>query len=114
MKISQPWYGDPAQITIAGGSAGAMPACALLASPLTKDMTSKAIASSGAIFARPIITLKDAEILGVKKWRWDKEFTRCPINGEQGPGQPILDVNAYELFSQEYEQRYRFIMNIEQ
>lgn len=59
--------GNPNEITIAGESAGAMSVSALLVSPLTKGMISKAIASSGSVCGRPIALLKEAEMAGVKK-----------------------------------------------
>ena len=59
--------GDPNNITIAGESAGATSVCALLASPLTKGIISKAIASSGSIFNRDFLSLEEANRLGVNQ-----------------------------------------------
>lgn len=59
--------GNPNEITIAGESAGAMSVSALLVSPLTKGMISKAIASSGSVCGRPFASLKEAEMAGIKK-----------------------------------------------
>lgn len=59
--------GDSNQITIVGESAGSMSVSALLVSPLTKGMISKAMASSGSVCGRPFATLKEAEAQGLKK-----------------------------------------------
>jgi para-nitrobenzyl esterase len=45
--------GDPAQVTIAGESAGSIAVSALMASPLAKGLFSGAIGESGAMFATP-------------------------------------------------------------
>jgi para-nitrobenzyl esterase len=61
--------GDPANVTIAGQSAGSMAVNSLVASPLGKGLFQKAIAESGASFiAGPFggTTLKRAEMAGVK------------------------------------------------
>ncbi|WP_041616839.1 carboxylesterase family protein [Spirosoma linguale] len=58
--------GDPANVTIAGQSAGSMSVNALVASPLAKNLFTKAIAESGANFSRPAATLGQAEEAGVK------------------------------------------------
>ncbi len=58
--------GDPANVTIAGQSAGSMSVNCLVASPLAKGLFTKAIAESGASFARPQPTLPQAEAEGVK------------------------------------------------
>ncbi|GAB2786069.1 carboxylesterase family protein [Rhabdobacter roseus] len=58
--------GDPAQVTIAGQSAGSMSVNCLVASPLGKGLFNKAIAQSGASFARPQLTLAQAEEIGLK------------------------------------------------
>lgn len=61
--------GDPANVTIAGQSAGSMAVNSLVASPLGKGLFKKAIAESGASFiAGPFggTTLKRAEMAGVK------------------------------------------------
>ncbi|MBO0936231.1 carboxylesterase family protein [Fibrella sp. HMF5335] len=57
--------GDPANVTIAGQSAGSMSVNCLVASPLAKGLFTKAIAESGASFARPQPLLKQAEESGV-------------------------------------------------
>jgi para-nitrobenzyl esterase len=49
--------GDPTNVTIAGQSAGSMSVNCLVASPLAKNLFNKAIAESGAGFARPYPTL---------------------------------------------------------
>jgi len=57
--------GDPANVTIAGQSAGAMSVNCLVASPLAKGLFTKAIAESGAKFSTPHPTLAQAEANGV-------------------------------------------------
>ena len=59
--------GDPKQITIVGESAGSMSVSALLVSPLTRGMIARAMASSGAVCGRRLLSLKDAEKQGVEK-----------------------------------------------
>ena len=58
--------GDPNNVTIAGQSAGSMAVNCLVASPLAKNLFKKAIAESGAGFARPYPTLQQAEEAGLK------------------------------------------------
>ena len=58
--------GDPANVTIAGQSAGSMSVNALVASPLAKGLFGKAIAQSGANFTRGSASLQQAEEAGVK------------------------------------------------
>jgi para-nitrobenzyl esterase len=61
--------GDPANVTIAGQSAGSMAVNDLVASPLGKGLFSKAIAESGANFLEGPFggtTLKQAEAAGVQ------------------------------------------------
>lgn len=58
--------GDPANVTIAGQSAGSMSVNALVASPLAKGLFIKAIAQSGANFSRGSTTLQQAEEEGLK------------------------------------------------
>ncbi|SOD80549.1 carboxylesterase/lipase family protein [Spirosoma fluviale] len=58
--------GDPANVTIAGQSAGSMSVNALVASPVAKNLFTKAIAESGANFSRPAATLSQAEEAGLK------------------------------------------------
>lgn len=57
--------GDPTNVTIAGQSAGSMSVNSLVASPLARHLFHKAIAESGASFARPLANLKTAEESGV-------------------------------------------------
>ena len=57
--------GDSANVTIAGQSAGSMSVNCLVASPLAKGLFNKAIAQSGASFARPAPTLQQAEESGL-------------------------------------------------
>lgn len=59
--------GDPSQITIVGESAGSMSVSALIATPLTKGLFSKAMASSGSVTAGTIPTQEEADALGVAK-----------------------------------------------
>lgn len=62
--------GDPHNITVAGESAGAMSVCALMASPLSKGLFSKAIASSGSMLGfKNYPTLKEAEQMGIEKMK---------------------------------------------
>lgn len=58
--------GNPNNVTIAGQSAGSMAVNCLVASPLAKNLFKKAIAESGAGFARPYPTLQQAEEAGLK------------------------------------------------
>jgi para-nitrobenzyl esterase len=57
--------GDPANVTIAGQSAGSMSVNCLVASPLAKGLFVKAIGESGAIFSRDDVKLAAAEAEGV-------------------------------------------------
>jgi len=58
--------GDPANVTIAGQSAGSMSVNCLVASPVAKNLFKKAIAESGASFGRSNISLQKAEEEGTK------------------------------------------------
>ena len=59
--------GNPDRITIMGESAGSMSVSALMASPLTRNLISQAMGSSGSVLgSRPIVTLKEAERAGVE------------------------------------------------
>ncbi|MFD1144796.1 carboxylesterase/lipase family protein [Larkinella insperata] len=58
--------GDPGNVTIAGQSAGSMSVNCLVASPVAKNLFNKAIAESGASFARPYASLQQAEEAGLK------------------------------------------------
>jgi len=60
--------GDPAQVTIAGESAGSMAVSALMASPLARGLFARAIGQSGALFpgaAEPMPTREAAEARGL-------------------------------------------------
>jgi para-nitrobenzyl esterase len=60
--------GDPAQVTIAGESAGSMAVSALMASPLARGLFARAIGQSGALFAgaaEPMPTRESAEARGL-------------------------------------------------
>jgi para-nitrobenzyl esterase len=60
--------GDPAQVTIAGESAGSMAVSALMASPLARGLFARAIGQSGALFsgaAEPLPTREAAEARGL-------------------------------------------------
>jgi para-nitrobenzyl esterase len=60
--------GDPAEVTIAGESAGSIAASALMASPLAKGLFTRAIGESGALFASPTRaprSLAQAEVAGL-------------------------------------------------
>ncbi len=58
--------GDPAQVTIAGESAGSISVSALMASPVAKGLFARAIGESGAMFGPtlPAVSLADAERVG--------------------------------------------------
>ncbi len=58
--------GDPANVTIAGQSAGSMSVNCMVATPLAKGLFNKAIAESGASFGRSSLTLQQAEEAGQK------------------------------------------------
>lgn len=58
--------GDPANVTIAGQSAGAMAVHSLVCSPLAKGLFSRAIAQSGLPTIIPMPTLSEAEKNGVE------------------------------------------------
>jgi len=58
--------GDPANVTIAGQSAGSMSVNCLVASPLAKNLFTKAIGESGASFANANASLQKAEEDGQK------------------------------------------------
>lgn len=58
--------GDPTNVTIAGQSAGSMSVNCMVATPLAKGLFKKAIAESGAGFARPYPSLQQAEETGLK------------------------------------------------
>lgn len=58
--------GDPARVTIAGQSAGAMSVNTLVASPLAKGLFHQAIPESGALFTGASQTLAQAEQGGVQ------------------------------------------------
>lgn len=58
--------GDPANVTIAGQSAGSMSVNALVASPLAKGLFHRAIGESGASFTNENLSLAKAEEEGVK------------------------------------------------
>ena len=57
--------GDPSRITIVGESAGSMSVSAQIASPLTKGLFSKAMASSGSVTTGTIPTQEEADAQGV-------------------------------------------------
>ncbi|MCH4147653.1 MAG: carboxylesterase family protein [Prevotella sp.] len=60
--------GDPDKITIMGESAGSMSVCALMASPLSKNLINQAMASSGSILGlKNVLSLADAEKAGVEQ-----------------------------------------------
>lgn len=93
--------GDPANVTIAGQSAGSMSVNALVASPLSKGLFAKAIAESGASFLPGPFsntTLKDAEDQGIKiaekfnvKNLTDLRALPAEELLKQNSGRPIVD-----------------------
>lgn len=57
--------GDPEKITIAGESAGSVSVCALMASPVSKDLLAGAIGSSGSIMGTlGAVEMKEGEKVG--------------------------------------------------
>jgi len=60
--------GDPAQVTVAGESAGSISVSALMASPIAKGLFARAIGESGGMFGPtlPPVPLADAERLGTQ------------------------------------------------
>jgi len=59
--------GDPAKVTIAGESAGSLSVCALMASPLSKDLFAAAIGESGSLFGTLTpVSLAQAQEAGVR------------------------------------------------
>ncbi|MFD0795749.1 carboxylesterase/lipase family protein [Mucilaginibacter litoreus] len=93
--------GDPANVTIAGQSAGSMSVNSLVASPLAKGLFNKAIAESGANFINGPFgstTLKQAEAGGVETAqklgaRSLTELRKLPAREllKQFGGRPIVD-----------------------
>ena len=59
--------GDPSQITIVGESAGSMSVSAQIATPLTKGLFARAMASSGSVTAGTIATQEEADAQGIAK-----------------------------------------------
>ncbi len=56
--------GDPAQVTIAGESAGSFSVSALMAMPSARGLFARAIGESGSVLGRPVPTLQEAEQQG--------------------------------------------------
>jgi len=93
--------GDPANVTIAGQSAGSMSVNCLVASPLAKGLFKRAIGESGANFSRENASLAEAEEAGQKLMTslgaTDVEAMRAiPAADLSGKGQglrggPIID-----------------------
>ncbi|PRY14318.1 para-nitrobenzyl esterase [Pontibacter ummariensis] len=87
--------GDPANVIIAGQSAGSMSVNALVASPLAKGLFQKAIAQSGASFSRGSVTLPEAEQQGVKLVQalgasFMEELRKAPAAVLQQKGQGMM------------------------
>ncbi len=74
--------GDPANVTIAGQSAGSMSVNSLVASPQASHLFQKAIAESGASFARPLARLKAAEESGVQAMHTLKAASLAELRGK--------------------------------
>lgn len=92
--------GDPANVTIAGQSAGAMSVNCLVASPLAKGLFNKAIAHSGGLFSHNWTQLADAEKQGVSNMQTLgaanlQELRKVPaeelMQKAQGFRRPIVD-----------------------
>ncbi|KAA5548805.1 carboxylesterase/lipase family protein [Adhaeribacter rhizoryzae] len=91
--------GDPQNVTISGQSAGSMSVNLLVASPLAKNLFTKAIAQSGASFTRKSLSLAQAEQEGLKMAEKLNASTlaqlrKMPANELQQKGQgsrPIVD-----------------------
>lgn len=81
--------GDPNKITVAGESAGATSVCALLTSPLTKGLISKAIASSGSVFGRDFISQEEANQEGIR--RLDKMNLKHIKDARRMSAEELLD-----------------------
>ncbi len=60
--------GDPDKITIMGESAGSMSVCALMASPLSKNLINQVMASSGSVLGYgDVSALAEAEKVGIEQ-----------------------------------------------
>lgn len=104
--------GDPANVTIAGQSAGAFAVNYLMASPLAKGLFEHAIAESGGSF-NPAQSLKDAEAAGARFAQAQRAQTLAQlrampadkIGAGRGGASPIVDGyvlpgQAYSIFSE--------------
>jgi para-nitrobenzyl esterase len=92
--------GDPANVTIAGQSAGSMSVNCLMASPLAKGLFNKVIGESGAIFTNESVSLLTSENAGRDMLQHMnvaslKELRAMPaeelMKKAQGSWRPIID-----------------------
>lgn len=87
--------GDPANVTIAGQSAGSMSVNSLVATPLAKGLFNKAIAQSGAYFTRNQPLLEQAEKSGLE---WAKSIHASSLTDLRAkPAEELLKAQGQGL-----------------